>query len=214
MRKVITEDNSTTFYNEDVQDHYHTKAGARQEAFEKHAKALNIVSAKHPVIFDICFGLGYNSAAALDTINEATIYCFENDKKILGKILELNEDFKSFSMIKEFVKGFLEENKTTYQKDKIKLVMVFGDAREEIKKIKEKANFVFFAPFSPEKVPDMWTEEFFKNINDAMNLGGKLSTYAYARFVRENFTRAGFELKDGPILRRRSPSLTAIKHNV
>ena len=32
MEKYITKDGSTTFYNNEVLDHYHTKAGARQEA--------------------------------------------------------------------------------------------------------------------------------------------------------------------------------------
>ena len=42
MKKVKTEDNSITFYNEEVEDHYHSKSGAREESFEKHAKALKI----------------------------------------------------------------------------------------------------------------------------------------------------------------------------
>ena len=72
MKLVKTEDSSITFYNEEVEDHYHSKSGAREEAFEKHAKALNI---KQGIIFDICFGIGYNTAAALD-ITPATVYCF------------------------------------------------------------------------------------------------------------------------------------------
>ena len=214
MEKYITKDGSTTYYNTEVLDHYHTKAGAKQEAFEKHVKALEITSVKNPIIFDICFGLGYNSAATLDTIREATIYCFENDRKILEKILDLNETFKNYKIIKTFIKNYLENNQTAYEENKIKLVMVFGDARQEIKKIEEKADFVFFAPFSPEKVPDMWTEEFFSDIFLKMKNNGRLSTYSYARQVKENLKKAGFELKDGPILHRRSPSLIAIKHNI
>lgn len=214
MNKFITKDGSTTFYDEIVGDHYHTKAGAREEAFEKHAKALNVASLKHPVIFDVCFGLGYSTAAALDLTDEATVYCFENDKKILKKILSLDEDFRNFHLIKKFIKQFLKEGKTELVKNKVKLIMVFGDAREEIKKMKEKADFVFFAPFSPEKVPDMWTEKFFSNIRNKMKKNGKLSTYSYAKFVRENLINAGFELKDGPVLNRRSPSLIAINRNI
>ena len=213
MRKFITKDGSTSFYSEKVKEYYHTKEGAKEEAFEKHALALNIGSVKHPVIFDICFGVGYSTAAALDVVKEATVYCFENDLEILKKVLEIDEDFKHYPMIKEFVRRYIENNQTTYEKENIKLVMVFGDAREEIKKIKEKADFVFFAPFSPAKAPDMWTKEFFEDIYKKMNVNGKLSTYSYARQVRENLKNAGFEIKDGPILKRRSPSLIATKFN-
>tara|TARA_B100000315_G_C14571155_1_gene585593 strand:- start:936 stop:1568 length:633 start_codon:yes stop_codon:yes gene_type:complete len=206
MKKVITNDNSITFYNEKVGDHYHTKSGAKEEAVEKHVKALDVKPNK--VIFDICFGLGYNTAAALD-IGAATVYCFENDKEILQNILKINADFKSYNIIKEFIKNFLNGN-NVYEKDDIKLIMLFGDARENIKKVKEKADYVFFDPFSPAKVPELWTEEFFKDIKDNMKKGAKLSTYSYARKVRDNMRNARFEVLDGPILGRRSPSTIAL----
>ena len=77
MKLVKTDDDSITFYNEKIKDHYHSKSGAKEEAFEKHAKALKIKS--DSVIFDICFGIGYNTAAALDIADNLIIYCFEND---------------------------------------------------------------------------------------------------------------------------------------
>jgi len=202
MNKITTKDGSITCYNEEAGDYYHTKSGAKEEAIEKHAKALNIKPNK--IIFDICFGLGYNTAAALE-LGPATVYCFENDEKILKNILKLNADFKSYNMIKEFIKGFFKGNKV-YEKDGIKLIMLFGDAREQIKKVKEKADYVFFDPFSPAKVPEMWTEEFFKDIKDKMKTGGKLSTYSCAGWVRDNMQNAGFKVLDGPIIGRRSPS--------
>ncbi|MBW3020567.1 hypothetical protein KY334_04680 [Candidatus Woesearchaeota archaeon] len=212
MREVITEDNSITYYNEEAQDHYHTKSGAREEAFEKHAKALKIDEVSNPVIYDMFFGLGYNAAAAIDILKDnVTIYCFENDKVILSKILELKADFESWSLIQDFVRGFLENNEKVFTKKNIKLIMLFGDALEEIKNVEEKADFVFFDPFSPAKVPQFWTLDFFKDVKDKMNSGGKLSTYSCARFVKDNFIEAGFRLEKGPIVGRRSPSTIAIK---
>jgi len=64
MHQIITKDSSITHYNEEAEDYYHSKSGAKEEAVEKHAKALGVRPGK--VIFDICFGLGYNTAAALD----------------------------------------------------------------------------------------------------------------------------------------------------
>ncbi len=206
MDKVITEDGSITYYNEEVRDYYHTKSGAKEEAVEKHVKALGVEPGK--VIFDICFGLGYNTAAALD-IGPATVYCFENDEKILKNILKINADFKSYNTIKEFIKGFFKGN-NVYEKDSVKLVMVLGDAIIKINEIKEKADYVFFDPFSPAKVPEMWTEDFFKSIKNKMKKTGKLSTYSYAGWVRNNMRNAGFEVLDGPIIGRRSPSTICV----
>jgi tRNA U34 5-methylaminomethyl-2-thiouridine-forming methyltransferase MnmC len=211
MKLVKTKDNSLTFYNEEVEDYYHSQSGAKEEAFEKHAKALGVDSVKNPVIFDVCFGLGYNTAAAVDLVKNAVIYCFENDKEILKKIPEIDADFSSYSLIKAFVKQFLEKGINKYEKDNIKLIMVFGDAKKKIKEVNEKADFVFFDAFSPKKVPDMWTKEFFLDIYHKMNINGKLSTYSCAKFVRDNLKQAGFLVKDGPIIGRKSPGTIAIK---
>ena len=89
--------------------------------------------------------------------------------------------------------------------------MVFGDVREKINSVEEKADYVFFDPFSPAKVPEMWTKEFFKDIFDKMNVNGKLSTYSCARWVRENMLNSGFEVIDGPIIGRRSPGTVCIR---
>ena len=212
MKLVKTDDNSITFYNEDIGDYYHSQSGAKEEAIEKHAKALRIDSIKNPIILDICFGLGYNTAAALDLIKETVIYCFENNKEILKKILEIDADFKSYNMIKEFVRQFLEKGICEYKKENIKLVMLFGDAREKIKEAKEKADFVFFDAFSPAKVPEMWTKEFFSDIYEKIKKGGKLSTYSCAKFIRCNLRQAGFKVIDGPVVGRRSSSTIAIKN--
>ena len=207
MKKILTKDNSITFYNEEAEDYYHSKSGAKEEAFEKYAKALDVKKKKSPVIFDICFGLGYNAAAALDVNKDARIYCFENDKEILKEILEIEADFKSYPLIKECIKQFLENQKTEYKN----LIMVFGDAKETIKTIQEKADFVFFDPFSPARNQEMWTEKFFKEIYQKMNPEAKLSTYSCARHVRDNFKKAGFKITDGPIIGRTAPSTIAIK---
>ena len=211
MNLIKTKDDSITFYNEKAGDYYHSKSGAKEEAVEKHAKALEVNKADNPVIFDICFGLGYNTAAALDLVSGATIYCFENDKEILKKILEIDADFGSYSEIKSFVRQFLEKSINKYEKGSFKLIMVFGDAREKIKEINNKADFVFFDPFSPSNVPEMWTKDFFSDIYDKMKKSAKLSTYSCAKFIRDNLKQAGFEIKDGPIIGRRSPGTIAIK---
>jgi len=217
MEKIITDDGSITFRSELVDEPYHTKSGAREESFEKHARPLKVWEKERPVIYDICFGLGYNTAAAIDLILEKkpeekiTIYCFENDKEILKKIPEIKADFKSFPTIKKFIKNFLEKNETTFEKDNLKFIMHFGDVREEIKNAKEKADYIFFDPFSPKKQPELWSEEFIKNTFEKSNPKAKLSTYSCARIVRDNLKKAGFIVTDGPVIGRRAPSTIAVK---
>lgn len=217
LTEIKTEDGSVSYRNKIIDETYHTKSGAIEEAFEKHAKPLKIWEKNNPVIYDVCFGIGYNAVAAIDLIKEKNpdskiiIYCFENDMDILEKCLEINPKFKNYSIIKEFVKNFIKNNKTSLESNNVKLIMMFGDAKIQINNVKENADYVFFDPFSPKKHPKMWEKEFFSNIFSKMNSSGMLSTYSFARIVKDNLKSVGFVVKPGPIIGRRSPSTIGIK---
>jgi tRNA U34 5-methylaminomethyl-2-thiouridine-forming methyltransferase MnmC len=217
----ITDDGSESFRNINVDEMYHTKSGAREEAVEKNAKPLTVWEKNDPIIYDVCFGIGYNAAAAIDIIRQnnnnslITIYIFENDKNILEKILEINPKFDSFSLIKDFMKKFFvqkqEHYEYSYKKENIKFIIYLGDARLKIKEAKYMADFVFFAPFSPTHDPMMWDVKFIKDIYAKMSPNAKLTTYSYAWQVRDAFKDAGFQVISGPKIGRRSPSTIAIK---
>lgn len=216
INPIITDDGSPSFRNEFYDQPYHSKSGAVEEAFKKYAIPLKIWEKENPVIYDVCFGIGYNAAAALDLFLEKgkgkiTIYCFENDEEILKKCLEITPKFKSYYLIKDLIEQFVETKETVLIKNNIKLILCVGDARVLINKSEENADFVFFDPFSPKKHPEMWTEDFFRDIYSRMNKGGVLSTYSYARIVRDNLAKVGFSVSPGPVVGRRSPSTIAVK---
>jgi tRNA U34 5-methylaminomethyl-2-thiouridine-forming methyltransferase MnmC len=233
LLKHKTKDGSMTYFNEEIGDFYKAINGALSESVLKHAKGLEISrrDKKEIVILDICFGAGYNCLAAISEVKKKDklkytntkliIYCFENDKRILEKVQdiefcdidkELDVDVSYYEIIQKFVNDFLECKKTEYEEDNIKLIMMYGDAKTEIDKVNNNiADFCFFDPFSPEKVKDMWSVEFFKKVFAKMNHGGRLTTYSHARFVRDNFAAAGFTVTDGLYFRRRCPSTIAEK---
>lgn len=205
MEKIITDDDSVTFRNPEYDECYHTKSGAIEEAFEKFAKPCKVRDGMR--ILDVCFGLGYNTLAAVN-IADVDVVGLENDRKILEKIqeVEVREDLKKdFEKVKKSAK-YLE-----YNDGKTSIQLILGDARETIKKIDGIFDAVFFDPFSPKKCPELWTEEFFKAVADKMKKGAVLATYSCARVVRENLISAGFNVFDGPIVGRRSPSTIAYK---
>lgn len=210
----VTDDNSPSLRNLEVDEPYHSKAGAYLEAREKYVLALNISSKKNPVIFDVCFGLGYNTAAAIDELlkkkSSATFICFENDLLILKELIKLEYDSVGFKIMQQAVKQFLEGQKNIVIQN-FNFIFELGDAKNLIKKYDSFADFVFFDPFSPKKAPGMWQESFLQDVYDAMKKNSGLATYSYARMVRENLKSAGFTLLDGPIVGRRSPSTIAIK---
>ena len=202
MKLVKTADNSITFHNEEFDETYHSTSGALEESFKKFIEPSNLKENSN--ILDICFGLGYNSYAAIKTCKKLSITALENDKKILQAAQEIQIDEK-FKIIKTLAK----EHK--YQDKNYNLKLILGDAKETIKQLKETYNYIFLDPFSPKKCPELWTESFFKDIYKLCKPGAILTTYSCARTVRDNLKTAGFEVKDGPCVGRRAPSTIATK---
>ncbi|MBU0535761.1 MAG: hypothetical protein KKE20_02260 [Nanoarchaeota archaeon] len=218
MKKVLTKDNSVTFHNKEFDEHYHSLTGAKEEAVKKYAEPCRIAelakSQGEINILDVCFGLGYNSAAALDAALQSNPDCIiriialENDQEILDQAKNLEVSFRNY----ELIKAIAEKHKA--EKRNISLELLFGDAQEKIKEIDSDEilfDAVFLDPFSPKKCPVLWTEEFFKDISGLMKKGAILATYSCARSVRENLKAAGLEVKDGPIVGRWAPGTLAVK---
>ncbi len=228
MDKQITDDGSITFRNQVVDELYHTKAGAILEALEKHARVLQVWEIENPILFDVCSGLSYSAACALEEIRNhnnnsfVTIYLFENDRAILEKNLELPDEIeyiqdetkhkiKCYYHFKNAIRNYLTKNIETYQSENLKIIIVYGDINVTLDRIDELSDFIFYAPFSPNFTPKMWTYEIFKRLYSHLTKNGKLSTYSYAKKVRDAMQEAGFKIRDGPTLGRRSPSLVAIR---
>jgi tRNA U34 5-methylaminomethyl-2-thiouridine-forming methyltransferase MnmC len=215
MKEVITQDSSITFYNEEYGETYHSVTGAVEEAYKKFAEpALEAVKGKSEIrILDVCFGLGYNSAAALDRIlqhnlrAEISIVGLEKDKRILEKIKDLQPGIMSYHVIKDTI-----ENNYSYDREGVKIEVKIGDALKTIKAVKKtkiKFDIIFLDPFSPKKNPELWTESFLKELRRLIKPDGILTTYSCAGQVRRNLKAAGFTVKDGPCIGRRSPSTIA-----
>lgn len=211
MQKIITKDNSITFHNEEYDENYHSVSGALEEAFEKFAKPCKLKNGMK--VLDVCFGLGYNSLAAISLAN-VEIIALENNPEIL-KIkditLPINYKIKNKDLEKNYEKIKKAAENLKYEDNQAKIKIILGDARKTVKKLNEKFDVVFLDPFSPKKCPELWTEEFFNDICKLMKKGAVLATYSCARIVRDNLKNAGFVVKDGPCVGRKSPSTLAYK---
>ena len=202
MKLVQTKDKSYTFFNEEYQEIYHSQTGALEEAQKKYIEPLGVKD--NQVILDICFGLGYNTFAAIENAKHLKIIALEKDPKVLEDLQTL--DIKgNYNIIKKVAKDYY------YKDDNYEIKLILGPAEETIKKVKEKFDVVFLDPFAPRNNPELWTEEFFKEIYSRMKKGAKLATYSCARKIRDNLKSAGFKVINGPNVGRRGPSTNAIK---
>lgn len=211
-RKIITDDGSVTFHSSEYDETYHSVSGALTEADKKHSEVCSISSREEADILDICFGLGYNSAAAIDAFKgkRLRITGLEKYKGIIDEITRMVNSGEYPFKCKDIMKDVAATE--SYYDDVLNIRLVMGDARETIKSL-TRASFdcVFLDPFSPKKCPELWTKEFFSEIYRVLRKKGIVTTYSCARKVRENFIAAGFMVKDGPIVGRRSPGTVALK---
>ena len=216
FKKIITNDNTETFLNEEVGETYHSHTGAVEEALKKYAKPCKIRELANTGkirILDVCFGMGYNSAMAIDVALaensncEIEVYGLEYDPEIVKKIQEVNPPIKFFLHYKNLTPTNLE-----FKQKHVTVKLILGDARETVKNLPDNYfDAIFFDPFSPKTAPEMWTVEFFKEMHRVLNEKGILATYSCAKIVRDNMKEANLFWDEGPIVGRRGPGTIATK---
>lgn len=206
----MTRDGSPTFHSSEYDETYHSTGGALTEADKKYSEACGIERMEEADILDICFGLGYNSAAAINRFRgkRISIVGLEQNQGIVDEIVRMGDEYPF--RCAEIMRKVAEEKEYHDIKTSVKLIM--GDARETIKDLNDNSfDCVFLDPFSPKKCPELWTEEFFLEIYRVLRREGKVATYSCARVVRDNFRSAGFTVRDGPVIHRRGPATVAEK---
>lgn len=216
MEKFITADNTETFLNKKVQQTYHSQTGAVEEALKKYAipcKVKELAQQGEIKILDVCFGLGYNSAMAIDVALKENPNChieiigLENDPEIIKKIQEVNPPIKFFQYYKKLTPTNLE-----FKEGNVSVKVILDDANKTAKDLqKEFFDTVFFDPFSPKATPEMWEVELFAEMYRVMKNKAILATYSCARVIRENMSKANLFYDDGPIVGRRGPGTIATK---
>ncbi len=212
-----TEDGSITYFSPEFEETFHSEYGAVQEVQEQFIEPCRLVDLAQkdiPIrLINTCYGLGYNSAAAIETVlttNPACpieIYTMELDPLVIRQASQENVLHpwpKAHSLL-----GSLPET-TEVQSGSLTFHLLLGDARQRIADIpKGWANAVFHDPFSPTACPELWTVEFFQALAQTMEREGILSTYSSSAAARKAILEAGFTLGTGLRIGRRAPSTIA-----
>ena len=203
----LTKDGSYTFFSEEFGETFHSLQGAKAEAFEKFVAATHLVQkAQAPLaeslcLIDVCYGLGYNTAAALErlwqiqTHRPIKVYGLELDPTVPIDALEPSL-LASWSTPVQTVLQNLGYTQNHAQPG-LEARILLGDARRTIQtliKQQIKAEAIFFDPFSPQHCPQLWTVEFFQAIAQCLAPDGILATYSRAATVRAALQRAGLQV--------------------
>ncbi len=228
FKSLETRDGSPTLFSEEFGEPFHSvTAGSFREAVEKFCKPCRVPDrAKSGKIslLDVCFGLGYNTAAFLEVATSANpkvsvhIIGIEKDMDVIEHSLKL--DWGKFNRWKTVIRcsirnklidsGFLTLNCFMPW---LKIKIFLGEARAVLKTIYSKfrnfADAIFHDPFSPKVNPEMWTLEVFSVLRMMCKERGILATYSAATHVRRALHMAGFGVREGVSVGRKSPSTLA-----
>lgn len=200
----ITGDGSATFYSEEFGEHFHCRNGAYTDAQRNYVDAANIpelARADRLAILDVCYGLGYNTAAALDTIHQVnpdcqvTIRAVEINPAVTRGAVDNNLIHHWTPATQTILKALATEGR--YQRSTLDLQLIIGDARCTLQPLAAQgwqADAILFDPFSPTRCPQLWTVEFFALTAQCMADSGILATYSCAAAVRTAMGLAGLNI--------------------
>ena len=215
----LTADGSFTFFSPEFAQSFHSQTGARQEAELKFVAPTRLAEkATQPSvkILDICYGLGYNTAAAL-----ATIWAVNPDCRIQWIGLEFDPNVIEAAIAHHLLQDWpspipelLTELAVCHQvhSQHFQAQLLIGDARQTIQQVCEsgfQADGIFLDPFSPPSCPQLWTVEFLSLVARCLSSQGYLATYSCSAAVRQALRLAGFKVGSTPPVGRRSPGTVA-----
>ncbi len=231
LRTVETEDGSVTFWNEDYKEHYHTPAGARLEAEEKYlvpGKLKERLKKGDVALLDVCFGLGYNSLAAMEMAGRSAasptagaeasapptlaITALEMDRRVVGAAAKNIETLEADSFNWKDALQNLYSNHS-YRVPNASCLMRWGDARYTITKLEPSAyDLVFLDAFSTQRNSELWTVDFFRKLKAVMKPNAVLLTYCAAIPVRAGLMEAGFFVGEtDPVGRARGGTIATLR---
>ncbi len=224
QREIITTaDGSKTIHLVDFNEHYHSIHGAIQEAnhvFIKHGLLFFMESFpdKYPIkILEIGFGTGLNTFITLivsETLNVAIDYVGVEAFPIsLEELQALNYPEKlDVARSDEFKKmhavSWDEKHAITQNFSLIKQKKLFADIDE-----KERYHLIYFDAFGARVQPELWTENMFQKMFDALLPNGILITYAAKGSVRRAMQSVSFNVEKLPGPPGKREMLRAAKHS-
>ncbi|MEN8186893.1 MAG: tRNA (5-methylaminomethyl-2-thiouridine)(34)-methyltransferase MnmD [Bacteroidota bacterium] len=219
-RKIITTaDGSSSIYLPDWDENYHSKHGAIQEAYHVFIRSgLDQFKNRSKVdILEIGFGTGLNCFITFLESNKRNLiinydgveaYPLKTEEiSQLNYISELNAESYS-DIFKEIHDISWEEN---YKIDVNFCLLKRNQFFKEIKD-KEKYDLIYFDAFGARVQPELWTEEIFKKMFDALRDKGILVTYSAKGSVRRAMEKVGFKVERLPGPPGKREMLRGTKH--
>ena len=202
----FTADGSFSLHSDSFAESFHSSCGALEEANSKFvlpAQLDRFPSGRCLRVLDVCFGLGYNTAAlmaALPNVGGPNLQCWALELDRAPLRLALAEP-SFIALWPEHVVACLGAlSAEGYWQDlrrQQSVQMLWGDARQQLQYMPKdlRLDLILLDAFSPGKCPQLWSREFIQSLAALLAPGGRLLTYCRAAAVRTSLRHAGLELR-------------------
>ncbi len=203
-KTVKTKDGSHTLFNEKAGEHYHSVYGAIQESEHIFIRA-GLEGYKNQEnelrVLEIGFGTGLNGLLTLQWaekhhqhVQYTGIEAFPVAQSTLN---ELN--YPALLHVDSTI--FMKMHSSSREHRQISSFLslhVLYEKFQDYHPAPSRFHVVFFDAFSPDSQPEMWTEEGFAKLYNALIPGGILVTYSCKGTVKRALKAAGFRLEKLP----------------
>jgi len=203
IEKILTLDGTDSLFVPELNEQYHSKFGAFTESRHIYINnGLHSLHSNHISIFELGFGTGLNAFLTLSEADKFKI-------KVKYDAIEINP--LPLSIINQL--NYASKAGTAYSNLFLKLHEAEWGKETELsacftlKKLHhdfcsylfdQKYDLIYFDAFAPMVQPELWTQEIFNKVSEAMNPDAILVTYSAMGEIRRRLISSGLEVKRLP----------------
>lgn len=214
---IITGDGSVTIHLPEMNESYHSKFGAIQEAVHVFIKnGLTLTQGRPIAILEIGFGTGLNAFITyLESLKsgqpiqytgvEAYPVAIEEAAQ-LNYVSELHADNEQRAFDRMHNEPWQKQIIINDSFTLVKRKEMFQDIEDQ-----NKYDLIYFDAFGYPSQPELWSASIFKKMYDALKKDGILVTYACRTVIRKAMIEAGFTVEKLPGPPGKREMLRAIK---
>lgn len=203
MKKQLiqTADGSHSFLIPEMDEQYHSKHGSiaeSQHIFIQSGLMHQANKKKNIRLFELGMGTGLNVYLTALAAAEQNLFIEMHSLEAFPLTLEeakslnypecLNQTKELFEQIHDISWGELHQLSEHFSLKKC-------HATIQAIKFDSAYDLIYFDAFAPEKQAEMWTEEIFEKLYNALVFGGSLVTYCVKGVIRRRLMSLGFEVE-------------------
>ncbi|ERJ60627.1 tRNA (5-methylaminomethyl-2-thiouridine)(34)-methyltransferase MnmD [Sphingobacterium paucimobilis] len=207
MDFVVTADGSSTLYNAEVGEHYHSKHGALQESQHVFVQSgLAYYAEKEGTdtvaVLEVGFGTGLNFLQSADYVRQQgwhLRYCGIEAYPLAADVVFATGYDKYVDT--EVWSGFIDTYRGAWQGavgflDRIEWQVAHRKVLDF--KCDQLFDVIYFDAFAAIHQPEMWSDETLAHVCQFLKIGGVFVTYAITGNLKRSMKALGFKIEKAP----------------